>query len=217
MQIEKAYLFARQITAGEVPPTHHEHWLYFGGEFNTALMPEGFTNFADELLTYRDNTGTLNYQLNYSNSNFLRNYMETPHIVQLLGNNANSWELTSGILKYVQTGNIPQDADVYNDYHGALLLPVSIPDTFTKAYITFEYVGDIAVDMSQVDLKLRAQGTGGALGARSYADYYPDQIGEYTYSMDITALTQYFVAYRYFQFEPYLKTREIRIKEIWFE
>lgn len=217
MTFSSAYLFAKQITAGEVPPAHHEHWLYFNGEFNTDLMPEGFTNFDDELLTYRDSTGLLNYQLGYASSNFLRNYMGTPHIVQLLGDNAGGWELTNGVLKYVQTGNIPQGADLDNDYHGALLLPIAIPNTFTKAYITFEYVGDLIGNYHQVYLKMRAQGSAGALEGRSQADYYPAQVAEYTYSMDITALTQYYVAYRYYQFEPFLVTREVHIKEIWFE
>ena len=139
MNISSAHVFARQIKSSGGP---HPNWLYYGGEFNTNYMPSGFTNFADELVTFRGSTGTLNYQLNYANTNFLSQYMGTPHIIQLLGNDACSWELTNGELKNIQTGTIPQGADLFNNYHGAILIPVSIPATFTKAYIQFELTGE---------------------------------------------------------------------------
>lgn len=214
MNISSAHVFARQIKSSGGP---HPNWLYYGGEFNTNYMPSGFTNFADELVTFRGSTGTLNYQLNYANTNFLSQYMGTPHIIQLLGNDACSWELTNGELKNIQTGTIPQGADLFNNYHGAILIPVSIPATFTKAYIQFELTGEEVGYMNQVEMHLRAEGTTGTLTAYSTKTDSPDTPTTYTYSLDIRELTAAYVAYRYYQFEPFLLTREVIIKEIWFE
>ena len=51
MIISSSYLFARQITKGELPPMP-ANVLFENGKFNTALMPPGFTNFNDMLVTY---------------------------------------------------------------------------------------------------------------------------------------------------------------------
>lgn len=201
-------------------PTPHPNWLYFNGEFNANLMPSGFTNFNDELLTFTGSTGTLNYRINYSSSNFLKPYLTEPNIIQFQGLHANSWELTNGILKRVQTGEIPLDGDTYNDYHCALFIPISIQNNqFSKAYIEYEWVGEKIADNynEQVDFKIRVDGTAGAMTTRGYESKYDSTPGVYIQELTILPLTQYMVAYRYYQFEPFLLTREIQIKEIWFE
>ncbi|HRT02958.1 MAG TPA: hypothetical protein P5513_03365 [Candidatus Diapherotrites archaeon] len=201
-------------------PTPHPNWLYFNGEFNTNLMPSGFTNFNDKLLTFTGDTGTLNYQINYQSLNFLKPYLTEPNIIQFQGFHANSWELTNGILKRVQTGEIPLDGDTYNDYHCALFIPISIQNNqFSKAYIEYEWVGEKLVDKYEetVDFWIRANDPYGALAARGYKRKGDSTPGVYIQELTILPLAHYHVAYRYYQFEPFLVTREIQIKEIWFE
>lgn len=214
MNISSAYIFGKQIKASAAPS--HEHWYYFNGRFNTELMPSGFTNFQDKLVTFRGATGTLNYNLEYANTNYLSSYMGTPYIPQLLGEHADSWELTDNVLKRVQTGDIPLSADPWNDYHGAILFPLAIPNTFTKAHIKYEFVGESINIIYKTDFKLRIQSNGGSLGALSEAEATPEQAGEYEEEVTIYSYSQSYVGYKYFQFEPYLVTREVRVKEIWF-
>ena len=218
MQIEKAYLFGKTLKSGVVPPTPaHEHWLYYNGAFNTELMPSGFTNFDDMLVTFTGATGTMNYQIQYANTNFLRDYMGTPHIVQFVGTPADSWELTNNILKRVQTGTIPSDAEVWNYYHAAILFPLNIPNTFSKAHIKYEYIGEALDLIYKANCIMRAQTNSGALATHSENESYPSTAGEYEDEVDIYQLSQSYIGYAYFQFEPYLVTREVIVKEIWFE
>lgn len=208
-------------------PTPHPNWLYFNGEFNTNLMPSGFTNFDDELLTYTGSIGNLQYLIQYRSSNFLLEYMGTPKIIQFLGEHSNSWELTNNELKRVQTGNLPPDGDYYNDYRAYLFLPISIPHTFVKACFEFDWVGDAVNVQTGEEARLRVATTNSGLiliNSKPNGQYeWSDDVvaGTYTREFPIGAI-EYAYPYVtgepfYFCLEPYLTTREMILREVWFE
>lgn len=69
MQIEKAYLFGRQLSAGAVPPSN-KSYLFNNGRFNKEWVPDDFS-----LSNYQDVVGSASYGNRwYMESNFRRYY-----------------------------------------------------------------------------------------------------------------------------------------------
>ncbi|MBP3867487.1 MAG: hypothetical protein J6D38_00095, partial [Solobacterium sp.] len=78
MTISSAYLFAKQIEAGEAP---EGDVLFVNGGFNTQLMPAGFTNFDAMLVPYEQGNGdvaTMQYLIQYTSTNFMKDLVGTP-------------------------------------------------------------------------------------------------------------------------------------------
>ena len=227
MQIEKAYLFARQITAGGLPPLA-ENVLYEDGRFNTALMPSGFTNFADMLVTYNGSIGTYTSRMMSDSYKLLEQYYNTPHIVQFQGTYADSWEYVNG-LQRIQTTVPPagtDETDIVNYYSSVLMIPTIVgKGDYTKLYITYElggtFIGVQFYGSGEEDLVgLYEKNTGSLSDAFKY--HGSSITVPQTYTIENNTITSSegrsnFYAWRYVEFFPKLGWSEVKIKKIWFE
>ena len=129
MQIEKAYLFARQISGGATPPTGN---VYFeNGLFNPALSYEN-TSFSYESIT----RGDFN---DYNNGgrmvvyNIIKNDIGNGKIFQFLGTNAGQFQIVGkNIVSDIANPNLDDMTRFSTDF-GLLYLPVRLPaNTYSK-------------------------------------------------------------------------------------
>jgi hypothetical protein len=129
MQIEKAYLFARQISGGATPPTGN---VYFeNGLFNPALAYEN-TSFSYESIT----RGDFN---DYNNGgrmvvyNIIKNDIGNGKIFQFLGTNAGQFQIVGkNIVSDIANPNLDDMTRFSTDF-GLLYLPVRLPaNTYSK-------------------------------------------------------------------------------------
>ena len=129
MQIEKAYLFARQISGGATPPTGN---VYFeNGLFNPALSYEN-TSFSYESIT----RGDFN---DYNNGgrmvvyNIIKNDIGNGKIFQFLGTNAGQFQIVGkNIVCDIANPNLDDMTRFSTDF-GLLYLPVRLPaNTYSK-------------------------------------------------------------------------------------
>lgn len=129
MQIEKAYLFARQISGGATPPTGN---VYFeNGLFNPALAYEN-TSFTYESIT----RGDFN---DYNNGgrmvvyNIIKNDIGNGKIFQFLGTNAGQFQIVGkNIVSDIANPNLDDMTRFSTDF-GLLYLPVRLPaNTYSK-------------------------------------------------------------------------------------
>lgn len=129
MQIEKAYLFARQISGGATPPTGN---VYFeNGLFNPALAYDN-TSFSYESIT----RGDFN---DYNNGgrmvvyNIVKNDIGNGKIFQFLGTNAGQFQIVgNNIVCDIATPNLDGETRFSTDF-GLLYLPVRLPaNTYSK-------------------------------------------------------------------------------------
>ena len=227
MEIEKAYLFGKRISAGEVPPMP-ENVLFENGKFNTALMPPGFTNFNDMLVTY---TGSVSDGPIMYNS-LIDQYFNTPHIIQLQGTYADSWECNSG-LKRIQTTTPPpgtDETDIVTYYSSEIIIPVIIGDNdYSKVCITYElggtFIGVAFYRKSEEDLIMYYEKKPGTTGAgtmrRLFRGNSPSASvpQEHTFesAIDSTPQESDFNGWLYVGFLPKLSWSDVQVKKIWFE
>ena len=129
MQIEKAYLFARQISGRVTPPTGN---VYFeNGLFNPALAYEN-TSFSYESIT----RGDFN---DYNNGgrmvvyNIVKNDIGNGKIFQFLGTNAGQFQIVGkNIVSDIANPNLDSETRFSTDF-GLLYLPVRLPaSTYSK-------------------------------------------------------------------------------------
>lgn len=129
MQIEKAYLFARQISGVATPPTGN---VYFeNGLFNPALAYEN-TSFSYESIT----RGDFN---DYNNGgrmvvyNIIKNDIGNGKIFQFLGTNAGQFQIVGkNIVSDIANPNLDDMTRFSTDF-GLLYLPVRLPaNTYSK-------------------------------------------------------------------------------------
>lgn len=219
MIISSAHLYGKQISAsGKVP---HPNWLVFGGECNPELMPAGYTNFNDMLVTLTGTIGQMWYDLQYSK--LVQNYIGTPHIIQLKGTNADSWVKDGGFLKRTQSV-VPPGVDLVNYYCSELMIPVRIGTKFSKIHVSYSYEGEEPEYRDAIYAELKMQ-YGRKSGDSSYgnlyvglSDYgYPMTAGSYTDSYDIPSFPSWSDGWEYVGFFPTIVTKTIKIDEIWFE
>ena len=219
MSISSAHLYGRQISAsGRVP---HTNWLVFGGECNPELMPAGYTDFDDMLVTLTGTVGQMWYDLQYNK--LVKDYIGTPHIIQLKGANADSWVKDGGFLKRTQEV-VPSGVDLVNYYCSELMIPVRIGTQFSKINVSYIYEGDVPEYRDAVYAEVKMQ-YGRKSGDSSYGnvyvglsgDSYPMTAGSYTDSYDIPSFPSWSDGWEYVGFFPTIVTKTIKIDEIWFE
>ena len=225
MNIEEAYLFAKQITEREVPMS--ENVLFENGKFNTALMPPGFTNFNDMLVTY---TGMASdYRILYNS--LIDQYFNTPHIIQLQGTYAESWECNSG-LKRIQTTIPPagtDETDIITYYSSEILIPVIIGDNdYSKVHITYElsgtFIGASFYGQCEEDLIMYYEKKTGSTGSGTVRRLFRSNSSsasvpqEYTFesAIDSTPQQSDFNGWLYVGFLPKLGWSDVQVKKIWF-
>lgn len=222
MTFSSAYIFAKQITSTTPQPSGN---VYFeNGLFNKNLIPEGFTNYNDMVVTFTGAVGSLNYQIT-SGQSVLTPFIGTPRIAMLKGEHGDVWNLDGNVIRKIHTDPIPLGADTYNDYSTSILFPVNIPNTYRSAHIIFGLAGSW-LDGNGEDINMLWQGKNPQTQV-----LYNYVINDGTYGMSADELQEYeisieipdkssrpnFAAYRYVEFSPYLATSEIYIKKIWFE
>lgn len=219
MIISSAHLFGKQISAsGRVP---HPNWLVFGGECNPELMPAGYTNFNDMLVTLTGSVGQMWYDLQYNK--LVQNYIGTPHIIQLKGTDADSWVKDGGFLKRTQT-DVPSGADLVNYYCSELMIPVRIGTQFTKINVSYIYEGEEPEYRDSLSAEVKMW-SGRRSGTASYGNLsvdlsdsgFPMTAGSYTDSYDIPSFPSWSDGWEYVGFFPTIVTKTIKIDEIWFE
>ena len=227
MQIEKAYLFARQMTAGGLPPLA-ENVLYEDGRFNTALMPSGFTNFSDMLVTYNGSIGTYTSRMMSDSYKLLEQYYNTPHIVQFQGTYADSWEYVNG-LQRIQTTVPPagtDEPDIVNYYSSTIMIPIIVgKGDYTKFCVTYElggtFIGVQFYGKGEEDLIGLYEVNTGALSQAHFGNGSSITVPQtYTMKNDVITYSESrsnFYAWRYVEFFPKLGWSEVKIKKIWFE
>lgn len=163
MQIEKAYLFGRQLSAGGTPPMGPE--IYFeNGVFNPACVPAGF-DFHNNVAIYDyDETGvdTLTFQGGY------KSLADTGTIARVQKRcsqgHTETWVLEDGVLRFTHTEKEFRPPYDWGRSGEILLLPVV---GWNPAY---QYVN--------VQYRLTGNDTqyGAAVTSWAYNDrlYYPD-------------------------------------------
>lgn len=226
MTISSAYLFAKQIEAGEAP---EGDVLFVNGGFNTQLMPSGFTNFDDMLVPYEMGNGdvaTMQYLIQYTSSNFMKDLVGTPYIAMFKGDHADWWELDGPYLKRVQQTPMPSsDPFSYGHYSAALLIPVVIPNTYKKVHITYETKGNmIGCEMGEeLSILYRQKNAQTQVPAGYLYRSYDDTLqgldpGEYEFELNIPNKSgeASFDGYKYVEFNPWIGLEEVYIKKIWF-
>lgn len=224
MKISSAYMFAKQIKAGEAPQGD----VYFvNGNFNPQLVPAGFTNFDDMLVPLEQGNGDVTYmQYLIENSNLIQNLIGTPYIIMLKGDMADWWETDGTVLKRKQTTPVPQSDpySVYGHYSAALMFPIVIPNTYKKVHIQYETKGNmIGIDMGEEmsllwQTKNQQQVPSGSL-SRTYENTIQGLTpGEYEFEMSIDDKSGQasFNGYKYVEFNPWIGLEEVIIKKIWF-
>ena len=225
MKIEKAFIFGKQITAGEVPPML-ENVLFENGKFNTALMPQGFTSFNDMLVTYTGMASDYNIMYN----SLIDQYFNTPHIIQLQGTYADSWQKG---LKRVQTTVPPpgtDETDIVTYYSSEIFIPVIIGDNdYSKVCITYElggtFIGASFYGKSEEDLIMYYEKKPGSAGSGTVRRLFKSNASsssvsqEYTVesAIDSTPQESNFNGWLYVGFLPKLGWSDVQVKKIWFE
>ncbi len=205
-----------------------ENVLYEDGQFNKSLMPSGFTNFDDMLVTY---TGMASDQRIMYNS-LIDQYFNTPHIIQMQGNHAESWECNNG-LKRIQTTIPPagtDETDIVTYYSSEIIIPVIVGDhDYSKVCITYElggtFIGVAFYRKSEEDLIMyyeKKPGTAGAGTVRNlFRGNHPSASvpQEHTFesAIDSTPQESNFNGWLYVGFLPKLSWSEVQVKKIWFE
>ena len=229
MQIEKAYLFGRQITEGTPPtPPMEQNVLYENGQFNQELMPAGFTNFNDMLVTY---TGMASDNGIMYNS-LIDQYFNTPHIIQLQGTYADSWEC-NGALKRTQTTVPPpgtDETDIVTYYSSEIIIPVIIGDNdYSKVCITYELSGTLIgasfYGRCEEDLIMYYEKKPGTTGSGTMRRLFRMNMTsasvpqEHTYesAIDSTPQSSDYNGWLYVGFFPKLGWSDVTVKKIWFE
>ncbi len=227
MIISSSYLFARQITKGELPPMP-ENVLYEDGRFNTNLMPPGFTNFNDMLVTFTGGLGTYINRMYSDSYKLLEQYYNTPHIIQFQGTYAEPWEYVNG-LQRIQTTVPPagtDETDICNYYSGILIIPTIVgKGDYTKFCITYElggtFIGVQFYGKGEEDLLGLYEKNTGSLDYAFKSNGSSITVPQtYTIKNDIITSAESrrnFYAWRYVEFYPRLCWSELRIKKIWFE
>lgn len=204
-----------------------ENVLFENGKFNTALMPPGFTNFNDMLVTY---TGSVSDGPILYNS-LIDQYFNTPHIIQLQGTHAESWECNSG-LKRIQTTVPPSgtsETDIVTYYSSEIIIPVVIGDNdYSKVCITYElsgtFIGVAFYGKSEEDLIMYYKKKPGTTGAGTMRQLFrangtnASVPQEHTYesAIDSTPQERDFDGWLYVGFLPKLGWSDVQVKKIWF-
>lgn len=226
MTISSAYLFAKQIEAGEAP---EGDVLFVNGGFNTQLMPAGFTNFDAMLVPYEQGNGdvaAMQYLIQYTSTNFMKDLVGTPYIAMFKGDHADWWENDGTCLKRIQTTAPQGDIyEVYGHYSAALLIPIIIPNTYKKVHIKYETKGNmIGIQMGEqlsILYRQKSPQTQEPYGYlyRTYDDTMQGLVaGEYEFELDIPNKSgeANFDGYKYVEFNPWIGLEEVYIKKIWF-
>ena len=225
MEIEKAYLFGKRISGGTPPPLG-QNVLFENGRFNQSLMPSGFTNFADMLVTYTGMASDYNIMYN----SLIDQYFNTPHIIQMQGTHADSWQKG---LKRVQTTVPPpgtDETDIVTYYSSEIFIPVIIGDNdYSKVCITYElsgtFIGASFYGKSEEDLIMYYEKKPGSAGSGTVRRLFKSNASsssvsqEYTVesAIDSTPQESNFNGWLYVGFLPKLGWSEVQVKKIWFE
>lgn len=129
MQIEKAFLFGKQIKA-EMPPLAPN--VYFeAGRFNPDLAYEN-TGFNNQLIT-RDEFYNFNNGGGATVYNIVKDQIGNGKIFQFLGNNAGEFQIVgNNIVSTIANPNLDPGTQFGTDF-GLLYLPVRFPaNTYSK-------------------------------------------------------------------------------------
>lgn len=140
MQIEKAYLFARQITEGEVPQPMEPDVYFENGRFNPLYVPQGFN--------FNNNKHKIVDQYVYlPDYDFQQGYLEDGSVIQMqIGDGENPSEddvcfLGSDGYLHIYHNPAVESSEDQRNYQLHLLLPIINISEISQSYnyILFEY------------------------------------------------------------------------------
>ena len=212
MQIEKAYLFARQITVGEVPMDQNTY--FENGVFNPVWVGDNFDYTDSDIV--RGSYWDVQYDAMHYSS-----YIAAHKVVHAVGNLANPWFIEDGDLVFRQSA-----FSSFNDNTSEVFLPINLALSQINPYVTRMYVLIMQTDLLNASYKtthsrhcyydyptmdaIEVSSTGQTSPSRvtdGYEDYWCDLFPQIeTWSQDIPSyISVYTNGYK-----------EVRIKKIWF-